>query len=632
MVQSSSKLGIPHHPPRQNLKKNPTSPYHHLDGNNQHLHQDTGLAAGGGGGRLPELKKKMKRSGSVKKASAFPKISEIQRKPIKPLPLEEASASPITPQKSAPNYMKSTTSSKARKEKERSPVTVSKTLLHLHTKHSINSPSSSSGKRKPSPVMNSERSPSLKKKKTTVRALTKVPSFKKVGICGEGKNIIRRSTCSSTMKDSKFPPYLVLDHGATEAQGTSVMKVCPYTYCSLNGHHHQPDLPPLKSFLKAKRRSLKAQKKSSKFEVAGEVSDEVQVEEDFFVEFFTMSNSDDDAPAVDLSKEDVNLAEEHDLLFDEIPDPESEFERDLLRFGDISSSGDEMVERIFEDSSKDLEDDDDDYEDDQSQSCQGTEMEWVQGLDSSQVLDVEGNLYSKDEKFMLEFEKPDQMVVKSNEIASSCTEDKELLHDLFDEDTEAATSDHDDAFEELEAEKGKNVDTSSLDCQDEVEIDELEANLKAEDAEDTHSTVANEGTAVVSAGWERKTIKEEVEDSCMECKWKIGSRRGKEETEVNEKEFNPKDPNFLPLVDEAEGEKVDLKHQMIDERRNSEEWMIDRALQQTVNKLATARKRKVALLVEAFETVSPPLTKFGPRITHQPSPLFSHNATPIQAI
>ncbi|CAN1181960.1 hypothetical protein LINPERHAP2_LOCUS35725 [Linum perenne] len=83
---------------------------------------------------------------------------------------------------------------------------------------------------------------------------------------------------------------------------------------------------------------------------------------------------------------------------------------------------------------------------------------------------------------------------RSNEIASSCTEDKELLHDLFNEETEAATSDHDDPFEELEAEKGENVDTSSLDCQDEAEIDELEANLKVKDAEDRGSTIANQGT------------------------------------------------------------------------------------------------------------------------------------------
>ncbi|KAL3523209.1 hypothetical protein ACH5RR_016043 [Cinchona calisaya] len=37
------------------------------------------------------------------------------------------------------------------------------------------------------------------------------------------------------------------------------MKVCPYTYFSLNGHHHA-SLPPLKSFLSARRRMLKTQR------------------------------------------------------------------------------------------------------------------------------------------------------------------------------------------------------------------------------------------------------------------------------------------------------------------------------------------------------------------------------------
>jgi hypothetical protein len=44
---------------------------------------------------------------------------------------------------------------------------------------------------------------------------------------------------------------------------------------------------------------------------------------------------------------------------------------------------------------------------------------------------------------------------------------------------------------------------------------------------------------------------------------------------------------------------------MMDERKNAEDWMVDCALRQVVNKLAPARKKKVALLVEAFETVIP---------------------------
>ncbi|KAE8669393.1 putative Tetratricopeptide repeat (TPR)-like superfamily protein [Hibiscus syriacus] len=48
----------------------------------------------------------------------------------------------------------------------------------------------------------------------------------------------------------------------------------------------------------------------------------------------------------------------------------------------------------------------------------------------------------------------------------------------------------------------------------------------------------------------------------------------------------------------------------MNERKNAEEWMLEHALQQAVTKLAPARKRKVALLVEAFETVLPlPITE-----------------------
>ncbi|GLT97378.1 hypothetical protein SLE2022_149450 [Rubroshorea leprosula] len=69
----------------------------------------------------------------------------------------------------------------------------------------------------------------------------------------------QKATCSSTLKDSKFPPYIMLNPGGTESEGTSVMKVCPCTYCSLNGYHHTP-MQPLECFLSARRRSLKIQR------------------------------------------------------------------------------------------------------------------------------------------------------------------------------------------------------------------------------------------------------------------------------------------------------------------------------------------------------------------------------------
>lgn len=66
-----------------------------------------------------------------------------------------------------------------------------------------------------------------------------------------------------------------------------------------------------------------------------------------------------------------------------------------------------------------------------------------------------------------------------------------------------------------------------------------------------------------------------------------------------------KPPQQLPLPSDIEPEKVDLRHQMMDERRKAEQWMLDYAVQHIVTKLTPARKKRVAMLVEAFEAVVP---------------------------
>lgn len=71
------------------------------------------------------------------------------------------------------------------------------------------------------------------------------------------------------------------------------------------------------------------------------------------------------------------------------------------------------------------------------------------------------------------------------------------------------------------------------------------------------------------------------------------------------RKFTPRGPRFLPLEGDQETEKVHLRHQDVDGRKSSEEWMLDYAIQQAVSRLTPARKRKVELLVEAFETVTP---------------------------
>ncbi|KAK6778959.1 hypothetical protein RDI58_025677 [Solanum bulbocastanum] len=67
-----------------------------------------------------------------------------------------------------------------------------------------------------------------------------------------------------------------------------------------------------------------------------------------------------------------------------------------------------------------------------------------------------------------------------------------------------------------------------------------------------------------------------------------------------------KQKNEERLVPDPEAEKVNLKHQIEDERKSAEEWMLDYALQKAISQLALTQKRKVGLLVTAFENVVPP--------------------------
>ncbi|XP_011033146.1 PREDICTED: uncharacterized protein LOC105131731 [Populus euphratica] len=91
--------------------------------------------------------------------------------------------------------------------------------------------------------------------------------------------------------------------------------------------------------------------------------------------------------------------------------------------------------------------------------------------------------------------------------------------------------------------------------------------------------------------------------------------------------FNPQKARFLHAEAELGSEKVHLRHQTLEERKNSEEWMLDHALQQVISTLAPAQKRKVALLVRAFETITP-LTEVGtsPRFNIE----VSSHTTPVK--
>ncbi|KAF3794711.1 hypothetical protein EJ110_NYTH06754 [Nymphaea thermarum] len=202
-----------------------------------------------GGG---ELKKKLRRSRSLKLADwrsigSPPKQDEDTKKKLTATRMEDGS----------PNYMKPTSSSDKRKENVQVSTqtqTSNRIQRARDSNYTRRRPDARGSKSTTASASNNvkqlTRSSSLKPIK---------PSMKATGLPLFSMQDIARSTCSSTIKDSKFPDYLDLHPGGTESEGTSIFKVCPYTYCSLNGHFHKP-LPPLKHFISARRRLLKTQK------------------------------------------------------------------------------------------------------------------------------------------------------------------------------------------------------------------------------------------------------------------------------------------------------------------------------------------------------------------------------------
>lgn len=423
----------------------------------------------------------------------------------------------------SPNYMKGTSSSEARKENKSRLNNLTRTQknqtgLKHDSRHGVNS--------KPSSRM--------------VRGLTKAPSFKR---CSQ------RATCSSTLKDSKFPDYLML-HDDEAVSGTSVLKVCPYTYCSLNGHLHK-QYPPLKSFISSRRRSLKSQK-SVKMEAPKEDLVEMYVETiEVDVDTQISEALSEGAPGSETDSDDYSDTSEMVKL------SESDMEEETFVADSVK-----VMQETYEA---------DDYYSEKAEMVKTSEAESGQSdLEESLVNDSVKETFSE---------------------VNDDSDSEEMVRFL--------ESDH-DLEETLLDESVKEIQENSevIDAGEETLEDNKAEDHKAELQDHTEET-----TTKVPYNRKQKPCNQEESDATMS--WTI--TKGKKLMEETEdlREFNPKEPNYLPVVADADTEKVDLKHQDIDERKNSEDWMFDYALQRAVTKLSSARKKKVALLVEAFETVKP---------------------------
>ncbi|RAL45185.1 hypothetical protein DM860_014595 [Cuscuta australis] len=642
-----------------------------LEASNLHQHQDLKSSIG------TDLKKKMMK----KKKSGKPKLSELESV----RPHQRNSPSPQThlgaSSSSTPNYMKSTSSSDARKDKcqvsSRSPQSVSSSKCKNTTRMS------KSGGHNPSRtgLTSTKTTTSLK----LVRALTKAPSFKparvssskkcpQVVFCESGLDV-QRATCSSTLKDSKFPCYLELNPGDTTA-----MKVCPYTYCSLNGHHHL-QLPPLKSFLSARRLSMKANRNLRKgcsspcparptgVSLAEDVPNWQQEKLDFTVEIYckegaeTAKNCSLDSlpqigpsepthcfngaqeeveekgdlfPVIDYSSagesdmdwegivESTNHIEEPDLEVDCIDVKACDVIKEpisLLKAEDKAScSSDDFVAEKMEQESFDEESVTSEAcslsgEDSNSSiSCLGSDFK---GCDNQPATHNEDEKETTQTRFLVSDELTEEEICKDFSVPY---EEKVILQE------DDVMTPMQENHQESKDPHGKNAvpnqcDTTSSESEEATQDESIETSEDGiqkppENVSDQQIyNVENEWSSNIKT---QKTSKvPEEQNAGIEVPPSLRrTSRGHNRLLIEEDEprdFNPRGPNFLPLKPVPEAESVDLKHQMMNERKNSEEWMIDYALQQAVSKLGPVRRKKVALLVEAFETISP-IPKCEPRL------------------
>uniref|UniRef100_A0A5B6YJQ7 Calmodulin-binding domain-containing protein n=1 Tax=Davidia involucrata TaxID=16924 RepID=A0A5B6YJQ7_DAVIN len=538
-VKSEKRLG--------NLKP---SSYQHQDGKN----------------RGADLKKKMKKSRSFKRSDfeslRSPTLRPQPGKPPPPPPPLDVPATAASPQKQSPikasdgspNYMKSTSSFDARKERTQVSSRNFQTATYSKspsTKNSDNSKLSSASGHKMGRT-SLPRTSSLK----LVRTLTKSPSFKpvramvkkssQVALC-EDLNV-KKATCSSTLKNSKFPSYLTLNPGGTESEGTSAMKVCPYTYCSLNGHHHPP-LPPLKCFLSARRHMLKTQKsvklgclsprraKPSDDGILKEIDERPAIQEpdlnssvinpliqeesmDFFIEIY-IKNREDSADTIGRCKHNGDDQDTPDFSVNDIIMPSVD--------DSAAEHGDRQVMENLSD-------------------AEASDMEWEEGPYSAPYLDDEidhsiqtNNKSDLESGYSLEADNPsfhDEPIFKSDDIVSSCINENpanEVLQESVSFDSMFCDSDSesDGSYQNLESDESIQVfDNQSPDqlspthdaSEELTTTEERDRNTELDDCVGTAITLATikGSTEQPTAAGEEKNGASEADDEIPRMNLQVG--------------------------------------------------------------------------------------------------------------
>ncbi|KAK3029585.1 hypothetical protein RJ639_038336 [Escallonia herrerae] len=636
---------------------------------------------------------------------------------------------PVEESDKSSHYSKANTSSDGRKAHFHAIPSNSESSLEYNENSSTGSPysqSNSAFKINQKPLQTSSRTSSLGhvrmlKTKTSFKAQR--PSLKK-GSGNSQDQSIDRATCASTLKDLKFPEEVEVHSGESESARISVMKVCPYHHCSLNGHCHDPALPS-KPFMYRRRRSLRTQKsmrprnlstvaakrpaeKKKDFQLSKAKFDVDHVEDahasidtsplgnDKDVDF--LEGRDEKPKGVSYSgtskvNEDAVLARKPNnkvsTCIKKGPRMNLEFRGDekpnTTYFGGAGedSGGTSQASKIqpFDKLGVPSEEKNGHFEQEFGSVNASTSVEGSGPGGPSPVADPEANA-TYHEAYKPRFKKANHIsmwhMIHQHMVSGLAIEDgSQALQEVDKEkqvgvanmmhptkasgsnvdasDSDNVTDKHDAASQEIELRKMfaiklvreaiekillPEVQDQASDTQSatsEVISDQvlLEKN-DGEGAQETISTPAESNKYNPREG----DINKAADDASLDAKvvsqlttstsgpeeekaTKVASKSNKPAPKswsylkkfmllrrfIKElekvKKFNPRKPQYVHLEPEPEAEKVRLRHQMIGEKKNSEEWMLDYALRQVVSELAPSQKRKVALLVKAFETVAP---------------------------
>ncbi|KAK7336494.1 hypothetical protein VNO77_17036 [Canavalia gladiata] len=543
-----------------------------------------------------------------------------------------------------------------------------------------------------------------------VRILTKMSTFKARNssmekdhqISQSPDSSLHRATCSSALKDSHFPDHIDLPQEGSASQGVSAMKkVCPYTYCSLHGHHHD-NVPPLKRFVSMRRRMLKNQKtmktdggqpvaRSKQFGNAKKASQKTKTVhgEDGISHFHNKKRPARDShirphgtPASTVTKNGTSGREDeekynfrsnavvllgetsypHMIDFEEYAsDSPADEEQTFLASKETNMDGfcnateKHKSDSVVAETSGSGNDKNTEAhkKNDESASVESTSTDVVE-FSASDIEILEGEATPAGKNMERSYEVLKMSSVQKEPTPASTTN---VARGMQDRDKKyvkmwqlmykhAVLSNPGKCENKLPFDDGKDkegINNSSYHnyCEADQDTDDENKNAvelvqKAFDeillrepedlfSDDHFKSGGTDSDEVLSEPSEGK--REEGNTLSSTESPKEAQRMGTKPDQRTPKRWsnlkklillkrfvkalekvrnmNLRRPRHLPSDANLDIEKVFLKHQTAEEKKNTEEWMLDYALQKVISKLAPAQRQRVTLLVEAFETILP---------------------------